>query len=1090
MNPGRTRACLLEMTRLQSVQEGRPDWAHRRIPLGTSALFPIPALRRTSSSLSVLFGFCLLLPAFCIARAAPPPEIANLVQILRATHLSEEQRFAAVNALRQKGRAAHPALLPLVDIFISKAESRSLRLAALSTFKLISTNEQIIVPALMIVLKDKRETEEMRAQSFETFQQIAAPPAVFAGDFARMLCDTNENQPIRRAAARALESIAHHAVAAARTPAPSAEARTTAVVLENILKAFGAARLDGDPEIGRAHRLIETQRDALAASASSDFGWDPRRMGWLAILFTPLVCLPVWLLLLWRAPLGLWRANEFFRRLPEFQVQALAGLPLGLRGYLLLSVFESHPRVLDAWLESQWPTVALKFGEIQAAADRGVHLPLPILLEQARILRPAPEDFHPVFRKKQFAVLIRGESGSGKTSLAIQMAKWAMDESADRRLGHHRMLPAFIDAPRDLNSEAGLRSLWVAVQRQAQPLLADPGALSLELVQALLQRQRILVILDHFSQVSDDLQSLVERGVGDSAPVKALVITAQVADCEFRAATAAILALPMEADFLAEFLSSYLKQKGKRDLFSDREFLEAAVRLSELAGDRNITVLLAKIYAELMVASKEFIREHPIPGNIPDMFLSYLEALNQNVPSGPKPDSETVARLAKTAAWECLKLGLRPHSAKLSDLAAAFSSAPDVLLKLPHCWEKWPLLQAAQSTEPAYRFTFDSFAEYFGALRLIEMLGPNEKAWRNCLTKIAERHGSAGGICSFLLTLRDCCRAKSQEAGIPEFVERVLGRLVGADPTGFEQARLRLRISRLIQQLLLPNAEDRRNAVVELESLGPVAAPAVPALVAGLSNADEHLAVRHVLLRALGEIGAATDGVVPVLIQALQDGQHRLRATATQALVKIGDRAVAGIADRLRGKAEDEEFRVVLASTLGAFEANSRSSTPILVEVLRDKQETEKVRAAAAESLGRMGLEADIGAPVLIDLILEGKSLCRSAAKALIGIVPSSKPLVISLLEALNPEQSSHPEEVLATFRLSLGPAPESIFEPAALARHEQICKILEAALATVRARRSPQPSLNGTEKTPSRNGHSAPPESQVRLAEGKDASR
>jgi HEAT repeat protein len=61
-------------------------------------------------------------------------------------------------------------------------------------------------------------------------------------------------------------------------------------------------------------------------------------------------------------------------------------------------------------------------------------------------------------------------------------------------------------------------------------------------------------------------------------------------------------------------------------LFTDTEFFNACSRLSLMVGQRNITALLAKLYAEQLIAVKvEGMKELPLqmPDSIPDLMLSY-----------------------------------------------------------------------------------------------------------------------------------------------------------------------------------------------------------------------------------------------------------------------------------------------------------------------------------------------------------------------------------------------------------------------------------------------------------------------------------
>jgi hypothetical protein len=43
-------------------------------------------------------------------------------------------------------------------------------------------------------------------------------------------------------------------------------------------------------------------------------------------------------------------------------------------------------------------------------------------------------------------------------------------------------------------------------------------------------------------------------------------------------------------------------------------------------GDRNTTVLLAKLYAEHMISLKKAQRVENLPENVPELMLSYLQA--------------------------------------------------------------------------------------------------------------------------------------------------------------------------------------------------------------------------------------------------------------------------------------------------------------------------------------------------------------------------------------------------------------------------------------------------------------------------------
>jgi hypothetical protein len=66
--------------------------------------------------------------------------------------------------------------------------------------------------------------------------------------------------------------------------------------------------------------------------------------------------------------------------------------------------------------------------------------------------------------------------------------------------------------------------------------------------------------------------------------------------------------LRIEGNRLSSFMEAYLTQRGKRDRFTHTEFFDACSRLSTMVGTRNITVLLAKLYAEQLIGASHFCK--------------------------------------------------------------------------------------------------------------------------------------------------------------------------------------------------------------------------------------------------------------------------------------------------------------------------------------------------------------------------------------------------------------------------------------------------------------------------------------------------
>ena len=125
-------------------------------------------------------------------------------------------------------------------------------------------------------------------------------------------------------------------------------------------------------------------------------------------------------------------------------------------------------------------------------------------------------------------------------------------------------------------------------------------------------------------------------------------------------------------------MDRYLEQLGKRDLFNDEEYFDACRRLSQLVSDREITVLIAKMYAEQMIAAKETdagaqAAARDLPRNLPDLMLGYVKRLNDQV-KADKQDIRKVVNVSKVVAWECLKQTCRPTTAKRDDVLKALAT--------------------------------------------------------------------------------------------------------------------------------------------------------------------------------------------------------------------------------------------------------------------------------------------------------------------------------------------------------------------------------------------------------------------------------
>lgn len=199
-----------------------------------------------------------------------------------------------------------------------------------------------------------------------------------------------------------------------------------------------------------------------------------------------------------------------------------------------------------------------------------------------------------------------------------------------------------------------------------------------------------------------------------------------------------------------------------------------------MVGQRNITALLGKLYAEQLIAAKVGAIQEislQLPDNIPDLMLSYLNELNRDV-TEDKLSDRTIHNDAKAVAWECLKQLYRPTTAQRED-GIVVLSGNDAEKRLDYLETRLRLIQTIGPAKDQFRFALDPLAEYLAGLHLVDIYSQDEQLWRDFLTTADAMPGAPTAIQGFLLAVRDCCLAKGKAARVPDFVLDELAKRAG-----------------------------------------------------------------------------------------------------------------------------------------------------------------------------------------------------------------------------------------------------------------------------------------------------------------------
>ncbi|RCJ40966.1 hypothetical protein A6770_36805 [Nostoc minutum NIES-26] len=536
--------------------------------------------------------------------------------------------------------------------------------------------------------------------------------------------------------------------------------------------------------ISRSLYFLKKEKDSRLLARTLDL---ISKYPWLIGAIIYIIFFPsLWFTLLWLRPILLLKINNVLKILTVFKLpDVLGGGTLPIQTLLFLEPFTYLPRVLDAWVAVHIDSAKEGFSKKKMVSERSIYVPIPVILDNNAIANFTGKDLLPIFEKQRSTLLIFGEGGAGKTSLACQLAKWAMFDESTERISKHRMIPVLIEQEIDFDVVAGEQALTKTIAGQLQALLGEAEPISQKLLECLLRQQRILVIVDHLSEMSQVTRKEI-RPADPNFLANALIITSRLDETLDNVPKTTIKPLRVEGNNLSSFMEAYLTYRGKRHLFNDAEYFDACRRLSLMVGQRNTTVLLAKLYAEQMIATKQGLADN-LPNNIPDLMLAYINELNRGATNN-EPDNRTIQRDAKLVAWECLKQTFRPTSANRDLILAVLPDQDTALERLEHLEKRLYLIQVIGSAQDKIRFTLDPLAEYLAGLHLIGYYKNDEASWRNFLAQ-TDSIKDVEVIKGFLLAIRDCCLALGQELGVPNFVVSELDKRTGlaTQPTGQSQ---------------------------------------------------------------------------------------------------------------------------------------------------------------------------------------------------------------------------------------------------------------------------------------------------------------
>jgi formylglycine-generating enzyme required for sulfatase activity/HEAT repeat protein len=603
----------------------------------------------------------------------------------------------------------------------------------------------------------------------------------------------------------------------------------------------------------------------------------------------------------------------------EGQVKAISNIPkVGtiLSGVLqVLSPLKYHPRVLDAWVAQHISTAREKLSRRPTFQRHEIHIAQPVFLQD----KPEPVQFKPENFSRFFTGTLRlviwGEGGAGKTSLACQLAYWAMwgrtekrrnkngedqvtyedDKELVKRLCKHRMLPVLIE------EKLVKGELLIKISALLKDFTGQSEHISDELLLRLLQERRILVIADHLSELDETTQQELQPSRNQKFPVAALIVTTRRKDI-LGPEAAPVFVQPnrITEKNLAEFLNRYLPEKQRREgitlTFRSEDYADAYRHLGSMislrqAAEKNqgqpkgTTILLVTLYADQMIVEKQkrealgedyYTTHQNLADNVPDLMLNYLDALNNKdaaaaFPGGlkqPEQQQEKLYKLAQLVAWKCLENSYKPESVSKPEVLKALIELEKTLKTeqppemaeqdLAYLQDTLYLIQF-QPKDQTLRFSLDPLAEYLAALHLLWKYNSNRTDWMRLLTLI-EQVENRDEVQGFLLALYDCCdkKGRGKPIQVPEDVLTKLVSLTNLDEAAVAEYHRKRRMRLALEDLKENSPTYQLRAVADLASIAEqdktLNRPAIGCLKEVLDDETRMVQVRREAGKALRKL--------------------------------------------------------------------------------------------------------------------------------------------------------------------------------------------------------------------------------------------
>lgn len=422
--------------------------------------------------------------------------------------------------------------------------------------------------------------------------------------------------------------------------------------------------------------------------------------------------------------------------------------------------YRKEPRVLDAWVQRHVASARKVFESLNTVKQRSIH----VFTESSPGLPGAGETvkaFRALFEEGETLIAITGSGGSGKSSLACQVGRWAMNQELVGALIPHLMIPVLV--------EENVNDIAARIQAQLKLMVGDE--VEPALAESLLLNKRVLVILDGLSEKSTDMQAQV-REIYIHAPVKAFIVTSRRDVEVLRADKVTVRPEAITDSNVIHFIREYLRLSGHAEIFSRRQILTLVLRLSSITETRDgevpitplLVILLVNQAVEFAAAGQDI---DELPYSIPETIVKYLERLSagrtESVPNIIRATA-IIARCSLGDEYVPQEFN-RQRAVQALSQAGLWDGVHDPLAALV---DGGVLEPHRLGGVDFYRFKLDPVAEYMAALERIQTLSGERRAWEEWLLSLEHTEGFPVETEGFLQALQVCVTTYRDKFKIPE----------------------------------------------------------------------------------------------------------------------------------------------------------------------------------------------------------------------------------------------------------------------------------------------------------------------------------